>query len=279
MLKIKKIILFILDSIKRLLFLNNLNKNELNGFITPLTKFRLFPNTRVTVPYSLGRTVRGVSFDKNLKFDPAGRLCNDISIGLDDKKIANNLSTVLYEQKNMSAADILNLTNNKNLQKYPAWSAVMPWEKITIEEMFESYPETFYKNRHSRGLIFENRERKSIIKMMYSSRFIENRVSQMKELYESIKSNGVIKDSNLPKVNILVKDNEWRWFMGDGGKHRSYILSYLNHDFFAARISLIINKNEVIKWHNVKNGTYSVDEANEIFDCYFEATKVFRGMV
>jgi|TARA_S200000501_G_scaffold350569_1_gene367696 hypothetical protein len=279
MLKIKKIILFILDSIKRLLFLNNLNKNELNGFITPLTKFRLFPNTRVTVPYSLGRTVRGVSFDKNLKFDPAGRLCNDISIGLDDKKIANNLSTVLYEQKNMSAADILNLTNNKNLQKYPAWSAVMPWEKITIEEMFESYPETFYKNRHSRGLIFENRERKSIIKMMYSSRFIENRVSQMKELYESIKSNGVIKDSNLPKVNILVKDNEWRWFMGDGGNHRSYILSYLNHDFFAARISLIINKNEVIKWHNVKNGTYSVDEANEIFDCYFEATKVFRGMV
>ncbi len=279
MLKIKKIILFILDSIKRLLFLNNLNKNELNGFITPLTKFRLFPNTRVTVPYSLGRTVRGVSFDKNLKFDPAGRLCNDISIGLDDKKIANNLSTVLYEQKNMSAADILNLTNNKNLQKYPAWSAVMPWEKITIEEMFESYPESFYKNRHSRGLIFENRERKSIIKMMYSSRFIENRVSQMKELYESIKSNGVIKDSNLPKVNILVKDNEWRWFMGDGGNHRSYILSYLNHDFFAARISLIINKNEVIKWHNVKNGTYSVDEANEIFDCYFEATKVFRGMV
>ena len=279
MLKIKKIILFILDSIKRFLFLNNLNKNELNGFITPLTKFRLFPNTRVTVPYSLGRTVRGVSFDKNLKFDPAGRLCNDISIGLDDKKIANNLSTVLYEQKNMSAADILNLTNNKNLQKYPAWSAVMPWEKITIEEMFESYPETFYKNRHSRGLIFENRERKSIIKMMYSSRFIENRVGQMKELYESIKSKGVIKDSNLPKVNILVKDNEWRWFMGDGGNHRSYILSYLNHDFFAARISLIINKNEVIKWHNVKNGTYSVDEANEIFDCYFEATKVFRGMV
>ena len=128
MLKIKKVILFILDSIKKLLFLNNLNKNELNGFITPLTKFRLFPNTRVTVPYSLGRTVRGVSFDKNLKFDAAGRLSNDISTGLDDKKIANSLSTVIYEQKNMSAADIVNLSNNITLKKYPAWALVMPWE-------------------------------------------------------------------------------------------------------------------------------------------------------
>lgn len=67
--------------------------------------------------------------------------------------------------------------------------------------------------------------------------------------------------------------------MGDGGNHRSYILSYLGYDFFEARISAIINKNDVASWHNVINGTYSVNEANEIFDSYFNGSKVFRGMV
>ena len=42
-----------------------------------------------------------------------------------------------------------------------------------------------------------------IIKVMYSSKFVENRVSQMKELFDSINSKGLIKDSNLPKINIL----------------------------------------------------------------------------
>lgn len=279
MLKIKKVILFILDSIKKLLFLNNLNKNELNGFITPLTKFRLFPNTRVTVPYSLGRTVRGVSFDKNLKFDPAGRLSNDISIGLDDKKIANSLSTVIYEQKNMSAADIVNLSNNITLKKYPAWALVMPWEKLNIEEMFESYPRIFYKNRVHHGLIFEDKSRSSIIKTMYSPKYIENRIDQYKRLYDSIMLHGFIPDSNLPKINILIKENEWRWFMGDGGNHRSYLLSCLDHKFFNARVSSVININEVNKWHNVKNGTYSLEDAENIFESYFDGSRVHRGMV
>ncbi len=279
MFKLKKTILFFFDLLKKFLLLSNLNRNELNGYILRFTIPKLYPNTKVTVPYSLGRTVRGVSFDKNLHLDPAGRLCKDISNGLKASEISNNLSLVFNEQKDMSAADILNLSTNNNLQKYPAWSAVMPWEKLSIERMFNSYPETFYKNRHSRGLVFENRDRLSIIKKMYSKEFIKNRVNQMKELYESIERKGLIKDSNLPKINILVNGKEWRWFMGDGGNHRSYILAHLGHDSFEARIGSIIDKKKAAAWHNVKNGTYTVTEARQIFDCYFDGKKVFRGMV
>ena len=67
--------------------------------------------------------------------------------------------------------------------------------------------------------------------------------------------------------------------MGDGGNHRSYVLSCLGHKFFNARVSSIINKNEVNKWHNVINGTYSVSDAESIFDSYFDGSKVHRGMV
>ncbi len=67
--------------------------------------------------------------------------------------------------------------------------------------------------------------------------------------------------------------------MGDGGNHRSYILSCLGHKFFSARVSSIIDKNNIQDWHNVRNGTYSINEAEFIFDSYFEGSKVFRGMV
>ena len=277
--KIKKIILNIIDFIKKIFFLSYLNQNELKGFVTPLTKFRFLPFTMVEVPYSLGRTVRGISFDKNITLDPAGRLCMDIFSDTDSNTMVRNLSEVFDNQKNMSAADIINLSNNINLNKYPVWALVMPWEKLSIEEMFKSYPEIWYKNRCEQGLIFEDRSRLSIIKTMYSLKFIENRVSQMKMLHESIMSRGFLQDSNLPKINILVNENEWRWFMGDGGNHRSYVLSCLGHKFFNARVSSIINKNEVNKWHNVINGTYSVSDAESIFDSYFDGSKVHRGMV
>ena len=54
---------------------------------------------------------------------------------------------------------------------------------------------------------------------------------------------------------------------------------YLNHDYFTARINSIIDKSQVNDWHNVRNGTYSVSDAEDIFDSYFDGTNVLRGMV
>lgn len=275
----KKIILFIIDSIKHITSLSTLNALELKGFTSTLSKLRFFPNTKVTMPFSLGRTVRGVSFDKNLLLDPAGKLCNEILNNEDDDVIYNNLSEEFEKQKFLSAADIVCFRDNHILKNYPAWALVMPWEKVSIEEMFDSYPRAFYKNRISKGLVFESSSRKSIVKLMYSSEFIENRIAQYKNLFESIQKNGILRPYDIPKVNILLKGNEWRWFMGDGGNHRSYIFSSMGHSFFTVRVNAIINKNEINNWHNVKNGTYSVEEAEKIFDNYFDGSKVYRGMV
>ena len=163
---------------------------------------------------------------------------------------------------------------------YPAWAIVLPWEKFNSEDKSKSYPKTFYVNRISKGFIFKNDTRKSIISMMYTSKFAENRVNQMKELFKRIDNDGYVsRDSDLPKINVLYKNGQWRWFMSDGGNHRSYILSCLNHELFTARIDSIINKNEVNDWHNVRNGIFSVSEAEDIFDSYFYGKKVLRGMV
>ena len=280
MFKIKKIILTLIDFSKKSLFLLDLNENELKGFISKSSKLRFFPHTKIQVPFNLGRTIRGVSFKNNIMRDPNGKLCKNISDDVAENVLFDNISTILEKEKKHSAADIVGLKNNVNLKNYPAWAIVMPWEKLSIEDKFAKYPETFYENRLTKGFVFENKTRASIIKMMYTSEFAENRVNQMRELYKRIKRNGYFeRDSNLPKINILIKDFEWRWFMGDGGNHRSYILSCLNHDYFTARINSIIDKSQVSDWHNVRNGTYSVSDAEDIFDSYFDGTNVLRGMV
>lgn len=280
MFKIKKIILTLIDFSKKSLFLLDLNENELKGFISKSSKLRFLPHTKIQVPFNLGRTIRGVSFKNNIMRDPNGKLCKNISDDVAENVLFENISTILEKEKKHSAADIVGLKNNVNLKNYPAWAIVMPWEKLSIEDKFAKYPETFYENRLTKGFVFENKTRASIIKMMYTSEFAENRVNQMRELYKRIKRNGYFeRDSNLPKINILIKDFEWRWFMGDGGNHRSYILSCLNHDYFTARINSIIDKSQVSDWHNVRNGTYSVSDAEDIFDSYFDGTNVLRGMV
>lgn len=279
MLNIKKIILIIIDFIKKFFFLSNLSENELRGFISLLTQFRFFPFSRVNVPFSLGRTIRGVSFDDKLPLDPYAILCKDIANGVDTKIIFNNLLKELNKEKKLNAAEIIHLNNNKNLSKYPVWAIVMPWEKISIEEKFQSYPDIFFSNRHSNGLNFKNNMRQTIINTMHSSECLNNKIDQMEKLFKSIKKNYVIQNFNLPKIDILVRDNEWRWIMGDGGNHRSYILSSIKHEFFSARVGTFIRKTNVSNWPNVKNGTYSVNEAEHIFDSYFNGSNVLRGII
>ena len=276
---IKNTSLIVIDYIKKSLSLCNLNKNESQGFISPMSKLRFMPFTRVIVPFSLGRTVRGLSFNKNFMLDPYGKLCMDISNGADHKDIISDLLITFKKEKDLRAADIVHLRNNIKLRKYPAWAIVMPWEKLSIEEKFESYPDIFYKNRSSKDLTFENRSRLSIIETMYSSKSLESKVNQMKKLFKSIKRHGLKKNTNLPKINILVKANEWRWFMGDAGNHRSYICSCFDIEIFEGRVSSIIYKNEVNSWPNVKNSTYSSEEAENIFDSYFDGSNVLRGIV
>ena len=276
---IKNTSLIVIDYIKKSLSLCNLNKNESQGFISPMSKLRFMPFTRVIVPFSLGRTVRGLSFNKNFMLDPYGKLCMDIFNGTDHKDIISDLLITFKKEKDLRAADIVHLRNNIKLRKHPAWAIVMPWEKLSIEEKFESYPDIFYKNRSSKDLTFENSSRLSIIETMYSSKSLESKVNQMKKLFKSIKRHGLKKNTNLPKINILVKANEWRWFMGDAGNHRSYICSCFDFEIFEGRVSSIIYKNEVNSWPNVKNSTYSSEEAENIFDSYFDGSNVLRGIV
>jgi len=266
-----------IDFINKILSLCNLNKNELQGFISPLSKLRFIPHTIVMVPFSLGRTCRGVSFNENFIKDPYGKLWIAIFDSADIKDATKDLMMKFKEQKDLRVSDVMHLRNNVKLRQYPAWSFVLPWDKLSIEKKFESYPDNFYRNRSQNGLTFDSKLRSSIIETMYSLKSLESKVIQMQNIFKSIKRYGLKKTSDLPNINIFVDGNEWRWSMGDAGNHRSFVCSGLDFEMFEVRIASIIYKKQVNSWTNVKNGTYSPEEAKYIFDSYFNGSDVAFG--
>lgn len=211
--------------------------------------------------------------------DPYGKLVLGIAEGIDKKILTKNVLEEFKRESQINAAEIVHLNENTRLRKFPAWAIVMPWERLDVEWRFKTYPDSFYKNRSTNDLTFENSSRLSIIKYMYSAKSAESKVNQMSKIFNSIKSNQFRLNYPLPKINIMVKGDEWRWFMSDAGNHRSYICACLDFEFFDASIGSIINKNDLNSWPNVTNGTYSPKEAEYIFDSFFDGSIVLRGIV
>ena len=143
-LKIYKIIFFL----KKFLNLDQLNSIELSGKLVTFSKLKFISKTPLNVPFDLGRTPRGISF-KNLKNDNLlgnkqdciGKLYIDQLNGMSNEQIINNHMFLLKKEENLTAADIMNCPNNKNLKNYPAWASVRPWDKLSIKVKFDNYIE------------------------------------------------------------------------------------------------------------------------------------------
>ena len=266
---------------KSLFNLDKLNDDEKDGKILKITKYKFIPYSKITVPFILGQSIRGLSFKKNLKKDKFGNFINDILNGTDKEKLINILFSHLKKEKDSNAAIAVGLENNSNLAKYPAWSLVMPWEKITIEKKFYNYKKQFINNRSKYNKNIKNDYDLTDEDIFYSYDYANSQYSQTKFLLENIKSKGLrssnFKDS--PKICILINKNEWRWCMSGEGNHRAYISSLLGDKFFECVIETIIDKKNISNFYNVKNGLYSVTEANSIFDSYFSGDKSLRGIV
>ena len=99
----------------------------------------------------------------------------------------------------------------------------------------------------------------------------------LKKLYASIKRFGTKEKIELPKIKILVKDNEWRWVMGGNGNHRAYIMSALKYPALPVSIIQVVDRSKSSQWNNVQNGNYTKREAEEIFDIVFRGDTRIRG--
>lgn len=280
---IKKIIYFL----KSFLNLDQLNSIELSGKLFNYSKFKFLPYTVLNVPFSLGRTARGISFknllDNNLpenKQDYIGKQYIDQLNGVPNKKVIEDLMLIMKKEEILTAADIMNCPNNKRLQLYPAWSSLSPWDKFTIEEKYHTYIEAFIKNRSSHGAKFICKNGKLTTEEIYSPTTAESHVKQIEKLIKSIRNKGFMKSDKLPRAFILVNNyREWRWIMSSEGNHRSYLFYLFGVEKLPLIIEDVVYRESLKSSFNVKNGLYTIEEAENIFDGIFKGNSYIRGII
>ena len=266
---------------KNLSKLDKLNDQESEGKILGLTKLKLTPYTKIAVPFLLGRSIRGLSFNKNLKKDLFGNFIHEIIKGRDEDMIIESLFSHLKNEKNSNAAISVGLKNNHNLAKYPAWALVMPWETITIEKKFNIYRKQFINSRSKHNVNVKKNKNLNDEDIFYSYEYAKSQYIQTKKLLENIKKEGFkpLRYDDSPKIFVLINNNEWRWCMSGEGNHRAYISSLLGNEAFECVIESIVDKKKISNFYNVKSGLYSYSEANFIFDSYFSGGESLRGIV
>ena len=266
---------------KNLSKLDKLNDQESEGKILGLTKLKLTPYTKIAVPFLLGRSIRGLSFNKNLKKDLFGNFIHEIIKGRDEDMIIESLFSHLKNEKNSNAAISVGLKNNHNLAKYPAWALVMPWETITIEKKFNIYRKQFINSRSKHNVNVKKNKNLNDEDIFYSYEYAKSQYIQTKKLLENIKKEGFkpLRYDDSPKIFVLINNNEWRWCMSGEGNHRAYISSLLGNEAFECVIESIVDKKKISNFYNVKSGLYSYSEANSIFDSYFSGRESLRGIV
>ena len=272
---------YISSFLKVILYLDKLNKNEESGKISKIIKFKFTPKSKINVPFLLGRSIRGLSFQGNLKKDPFGIFIKNIFQELDKDMNNEYLFSHLKKEKFFNAATIVGLKNNLNLAKYPSWALVMPWEKISIKKKYLLYKNQFITNRSEYVSNMKKQNNLNGEDFLYSYDYVNSQYFQTKQLLQSIKKNGLMsfKYNDAPKIFILIDNDEWRWCMSGEGNHRAYISSMLGNKSFQCIIEGIVDKKNISNCYNVRNGLYSTTEAKIIFDHYFLGDKCLRGFV
>jgi hypothetical protein len=279
---IKSLLKYILNYFKIFFNLNKLNSFENSGKISTFTKLKLFYKSEVILPFRLGRTIRGLSFDGNAKKDPFYIFTKGILEEKNQNQLLKYFANFLKKEKMSSASDLVGIKKNINLSKYPAWALVMPWDKENIDDRYLNYPKAFLDNRLKNKLVISKSSinlKKFSNNIFYTLEAARSQYYQTKNLLESIKKNGIMKTNFLPRVEILIDGKKWRWFVSGDGNHRAYILSILGNKNFHCVVEQIIYKKDLLNWFNVKNSTYSPKEADYIFKHFFKGDKCLRGLV
>ena len=271
---------FAVDTFQQILLTKTMSSYELEGFVDFTTSSHFHRHFKIRVPFSLGRSVRGLRFSRSSDKDIFSKLVSDVI----DNKDLDSLSQFLYgnyaKYKLLTSADVASLPENKLLCKYPSWALVLPWEDQTIQDKFHNYIDYFIENRSADGLIsIDSYQHPDISSILYSYAGASSQVSQTYRLYNSFKKHGILKSGNLPVIDILVNETGWRWMMSCSGNHRAYLMFHMGYEYFDSRIGVVVNKKNSRNWPNVRNSLYTIEEAEYLFDLAFQGHNSIRGIV
>jgi hypothetical protein len=233
-------------------------------------------NTKLTIVegYPINKLINffGQKLDRNT--DPLLNILYSSGCILKKQQFVNlfkkNAKNIFNDKQIVS--DVLQKHKIKKFTKFPWWSVTMPWEDILIKDNFEKYLKIFILNRKKlRKIYYKNYhlDKINLAQFVFNHDLSwEFHALKFYKLYRSISNYGFDKNSAIP-VNIFIYKNNCRFGLSSDGNHRIRVAHILKFKTIPLKISKFINYNDIKKWKNVKNGTYSVTEAKKIFLDYY----------
>lgn len=162
---------------------------------------------------------------------------------------------------------------NSKLQKYTYWNIVMPWENSTIDEWINHIEVYSLQENKEHNCNFGIEKGWTWIGPV-SEEKLKLETKRLSKVLYSIYNNGYKRDDghdgDINAVLLVNEDQEYVW-QAIGGQHRASVLCGLGYEKILVRIHKVIRKSDAMYWPNVINGTYSLEEALNIFDMIFNA--------
>ncbi len=242
----------------------------------------------INIDMSQGRTNQWFDLsDKSL--DPnIFAIRNAIKKNLIKDDLYNEILSTLLEKKSLvsynNAAEFLDVDNDvdENISHYPWWAEVNPWDNTSFDEQVKYYPEEVKKNREKNGMTFTTNDPNEIINQGVEDS-VRSHAMQYAKLTEKIKKNGFKHGGNYGYITaeIFIKKNEMRWKPGREGNHRTAIVAALGYKSIPVLINKIIKLDDLEYWPNVMRGTFSANQAKQIFNSVFDAkpSKIYHKWI
>ena len=165
------------------------------------------------------------------------------------------------------ASEAIGLKDSPILNQYPEWALVLPWEDVLIEHRYHSTLKNFLSKRLNLKKFYNKMDDKNNENLIYHDLVWKSHAEQFYKLYNSISING-FKSTNPIPVNIFVYNDLYRLALSSDGNHRARVAYVLNKKTVPLKLCQIIDVREAEKWTNVKNGLYTINQAQKIFKEY-----------
>ena len=271
--KLKAIFKNIINNAQEILTINALSEDEFKGQLNSLSFLKFFKGSLLSVPFSLGRSIRGVKFD-NTVLDPFSLCLAKQNINkFDANTFADDLHDIIKVENNFLVKNFIKGLTRQDIANYPSWTIAFPWEENSFYDLKTNYQKLLMKNREPYS---QSRTSKNSFSM-YSKEIALSHGIQYRNLIQKITVEGFDSKYPRPRIYLLKDQNNWRWVMGGNGNHRAYIMSALRYSTLPVSVIKVVDRSKSSQWNNVLNGNYTKREAEEIFDTVFRGDSCLRG--
>lgn len=181
--------------------------------------------------------------------------------------LASHLRKYYDRVQNLTAGDWLGLPSNSYWKQYPARGALLPWEDDTPEKRIRNWDTWIEEEGAQVGHYLNINDGVPSVGPV-SRTLLAAEAARLNVLLHNVQEHGYKTRSGRKNITgyVLVANDE-RWcFCAIHGQHRAAVAAALEYYAIPIYIDEVIHRSEASRWPQVQRGTYTLDEAFDVFD-------------